>query len=269
VVSSRFTFRFIAAHKDDGTWTMHVVEQRHVDLEPQIGTGNTVQSKSGLLHQSVQVQVRDRANGDENVASVDIHALSDQNGHSRCLRPRRANGKPTGYLRCPTEGERILRLSLHDSVDAGMADLQLGGNRPGGHPTSSHLKTFAAINDKALPAKVIGAALTLQSRIGGGSSFAAPDGLLLRQHRQQRNDDLTEHPGAINVLFGEALPLDAVVGQLAKVLKSVGSAFSRKPVQSPKQAEIIPLFVSVLEQPLKGFPVGKCARSSGQRIHRR
>jgi hypothetical protein len=75
VVSSRFTFRFLAAHENDGTWAMHVVEQRHVDLERQIGTGNTVVGQSRLVLDSVQVQVEHRADANYNMANFVFHAL--------------------------------------------------------------------------------------------------------------------------------------------------------------------------------------------------
>src|SRR5476649_1076459 len=82
VVSLCLTSRFIATHENDGTWAVHMVEQCHVDLKRQIGTLNTVVGQSRLVLDPVQVQVvGHRADGNENVASVDIHACPIRTGH--------------------------------------------------------------------------------------------------------------------------------------------------------------------------------------------
>lgn len=83
-------------------------------------------------------------------------------------------------------------------------------------------------------------------RIAAGTLRPA-HGFLLRQDRQQRNDDFAKHPGAVNVLFGEALPLDAIVGQLPKVLERVRGPFPAEAVKSPKQYQIEPFLIGVLE----------------------
>ena len=62
VVSLRFTSSFAAADEHYGAWTVHVVQECQINLERQIWSVNTIESESGLLRQSVQVQVRDRAN---------------------------------------------------------------------------------------------------------------------------------------------------------------------------------------------------------------
>ena len=141
-------------------------------------------------------------------------------------------------------------------MNAGVAYFQFGGDVPGGHPARRHCTKFVPVQNQPLAAKVIGAALRLELGVGGGCTLTATDGFLFRQDRQQTDDYFTEHTSGVDVLLRETLPLHTIIGQFAKVLQRVGSAFSRKSVECPKKAEIIPLFVSVLEQTLKGSPVG-------------
>ena len=54
---------------------MHVVEQRHINLERQIGTMNTVVGQPRLILEPVEVQIGHRADGNDNVANRDFHIL--------------------------------------------------------------------------------------------------------------------------------------------------------------------------------------------------
>ena len=114
--------------------------------------------------------------------------------------------------------ERRLRWPLYNPVDAGVADVQLGGNVPGGHAASRQRPNFVPVQHQPFSSKVRRAALRLEFGVSGGCTFTSANGFLFRQDCQQRDYDLTEHPGAVDVLLSEALPLHAVIGQFTKML---------------------------------------------------
>src|SRR5471030_3080360 len=102
-------------------------------------------------------------------ASIFMHVLSEQAIPAVC-RPVEPIASQQETLGTGSK-QRSLRLALHDPMDTGVADFQLGGDGPCGHTASRHLKNLAAINDKALAAKMIGAALCHELLIGGAGTL--------------------------------------------------------------------------------------------------
>src|ERR1019366_7405068 len=133
----------------------------------------------------------------------------------------------------PCSWKPPLRFALHDPMNAGVADLQLGSNGPGGHAARRHPTDLLPVQNEPLAPKMIRASLTLETCIGGAGTLRPANRFLFCENRQEADYDLTEHPGAVNVLLRETFPLDAVIGQLAKVLQRVRRTLSGKSVQSP------------------------------------
>jgi hypothetical protein len=67
------------------------------------------------------------------------------------------------HLFCPFK----TRSDLHNSMNTGVADLQFRCDSPSGHTVSSHRPDVVAVNDEALPAKMVRSVLGFQFCVRG------------------------------------------------------------------------------------------------------
>jgi hypothetical protein len=89
------------------------------------------------------------------------------------------DGKQHFALFSPQRGTSTLLPSSMNNSNAGVADLQFGGDASGGHAALCHCTNSIPIYDKPFTAKVIGVALCFQSGIGGSSPFRSAHRFLL------------------------------------------------------------------------------------------
>lgn len=120
----------------------------------------------------------------------------------------------------------MLGFQLDNPVDRSVRDVELGSDVSCGHSIRRHLKDFVSVQNQMFPPQVISATLALQLGVGGAGTFRAANRFLFRQDRQQRDDHFTKQPGAVDILLRKTFPLDAVAGELSKMLKSVGRTFT-------------------------------------------
>ena len=99
------------------------------------------------------------------------------------------------------------------------------------------------------------AALRLATVSSPAGTFTSSHRFLLRQYRQQGNDDFTKQPGTIDVLLRETFPLNTVARQPPKVLQSVCRTFPAEAIQRPKEHHVETLLVRILEQMLEVSPI--------------
>src|SRR5215831_3315256 len=114
-------------------------------------------------------------------------------------------------------------------MDRRPRDAHLFGDLANRPAVSIQLHDASAIEHQLRPAA--DAALLARSRQTSMNTLAEPDALLFGDHGQDRQHRVFEDAHAVQVLLGEAAPVDAVLGEALEMLKGFEYALAAEAVE--------------------------------------